>query len=199
MDLRPPIQLGKLVQLHDPEDAMRSDTTLLAAALITLGFPRATRDFFHPAREFIRGAWCWRLTWAFLGESRCRRFEADDMVKWWRDSSGSFFLQHPAHPLSILRSALTYARIAGFTPRFSRQQLAAVETPDTWLEAGMRNLVMILAAIPVALPETRSIVRFGAQHAAFVPQCQPEADKTRLLKFVETTDPEKRLQIFRAA
>ena len=192
------LTLGALVQLHDQEDPLHSDTTLLAAALIALGYPQATRDFFHITCEFVCGETQWKTTWTFHGasvEPLVGDLGADAVVKAWQDPSGQWLLRNPGHPLCILRDDLRYDRLAHFTPSFSRAQLARIFTPAAWLEAGLRNLVHILRHMPRAAEEARAVVRFSPQRAAFVPRCLPQSEQTRRIKFAETTDAHKRRSI----
>ncbi len=196
------LKLGALVQIHDREDPRRSDTTLLAAALLTLGYPRAGRNFLYTACETARGETRWKTTWTFHGQSAetsLGKLAANKVIKVWRGRDGNWLLQNPGHAVTVLRIGLRYDRLASFTPKFSRAELARIATPDTWLEAGFRNLVHVLRRLlPAAMAEARSVVRFSAQRAAFVPRCFSEAHKTRLLKFAETTDHAKRRSILAA-
>lgn len=190
----PPARLivGALVQIYDEDDPLRSDTTLLVAALLTLGVPPAGRDLFCATCEAVRGARQWRVQWSLRGGSEDGRFDAVKMQAAWAD--GAWLLQNPAHPLALLRGGLTYARAFGYTPRFTLAELAHLETPDTWLEAGIRNLVYLLREMPRAAAHARDIIRFGPRWAAFVPQDAPEAAKTRLLRYVES-DENKRAKL----
>lgn len=195
------LRLGPLVQIHDREDPMRSDTTLLAAALITLGYPQAARDFFHTTSEYLRGETQWKTTWTFHGESTepsIGILGADVVVNAWRDPAGMWLLRNAGHPVAVLRERLRYESFAAFTPNFSRQQLAVLTTPAAWVEAAVRNLVHILRHLPAAAGEARSVERFSATRAAFVPRCLPESEKTRRIKFAETTHADKRRSLLAA-
>ena len=195
------LRLGPMVQIHDREDPLRSDTTLLAAALITLGYPQAARDFFHSTSEYARGETQWKTTWTFHGESSepsIAGLGADVVMNAWRDPSGMWLLRHPGHAVTVLRERLRFEKLAAFTPTFPRQQLAVLTTPEAWFEAGMRNLVHILRNLPSATGEARAVVRFSATRAAFVPRCLPESEKTRRIKFAETTNADKRRYLLAA-
>lgn len=183
---------GSVIQLLDDTDPLRSDTTLLAAALLTLGVPAAGKQLFSCTYERVRGAVEVRVAWTFAGLSADRRFDARGMQIAWSD--GPWLLQNPQHPLAVLRGGLTYVRAFAHTPRFSLAELARIETPDTWLEAGCRNLIVLLRAIPQAA--RKGIVRFGETHLAFVPRDMAEKKKTRFLEYVE--HPQKRPQILAA-
>jgi hypothetical protein len=138
--------LGGVCQIFDSEDPLRSDTTLLVASLLTLGIPSAGRDLFHCTYENVRGAVQFNTVWTLRGESSCKRFGTPAMQKAWQDHA--WLAANPAHPLAILRSGLTYARAMTYTPRFTLAELAAIERPETWLEAAFRNLIYLLRNIP---------------------------------------------------
>ncbi len=175
---------GPFFQVFDDTDPLRSDCTLLAAALCTLGIrPRQPSEPVHVTTEFDRGAVQFRCVWTFAGESKDGRFIAAVMKDAWDD--GAWLLKNPRHALAILRTGLTYARLAGFVPRFTLAQLAKVETPDTWLEAGVRNLVWCLRRIPDAAKARRSIIRFERTHAAFVPAHLGKPEAARLIHHAE--------------
>jgi hypothetical protein len=178
--------LGGVCQIFDSEDPLRSDTTLLVASLLTLGIPSAGRDLFHCTYENVRGAVQFNTVWTLRGESSCKRFGTPAMQKAWQDHP--WLAANPAHPLAILRSGLTYARAMTYTPRFTLAELAAIERPETWLEAAFRNLIYLLRNIPSAIPQ--GIVRFGPRHMAFVRRNKSEAEKARFLRYVE--NPSKR-------
>ncbi len=178
-----PRLLGAVVQIMDAGDPRSSDATLLVAALLTLGIPAATDEFFHITRELERGEQIWHVIWTLRAASADGRFATPEMVKAWDD--GAWLLQHPNHPLAILRGGLTYQRAMSHTPRFTLAELAKIETPDTWLEAACRNLICLLRDMPVAAQAARKIIRFGRNHAAFVPQCMPDKAQTRFLHYVE--------------
>lgn len=190
-----PRLLGGIVQIIGEDDPRQSDTTLLVASLLTLGVPRATREFFHATREFTRGETVWKTLWTLAQESADKRFDAASMVKAWSD--GAWLLQHPQHPLAILRGGLTYAKAFSYTPKFTLAELAKIETPDTWMESAIRNLIVLLRDMPEANRAARKIIRFGRNHAGFVPHCMPDKGQTRFLRYVEK--PEKREEIRRAA
>lgn len=185
--------LGSLIQIRDHEDPLRSDITLLVAALLTLGVPAAGGELFYSVCEPRGGELVVDSVWTLKGESRDGRFSAAAMRDAWNDSP--WLLANPKHPLSVIRCGLSYKRAFSYTPRFTLPELATIETPDTWLEAAIRNLVFILRELP-AVP-MRGTVRFGPDWAAFVPQTLPEDRKTRFLKYVETQDPTKRRAILR--
>lgn len=184
---------GSLVQLLDAGDPLRSDTTLLAAALLTLGIPAASRQLFSCTYEPVRGETQFHVIWTFQCASKCGRFDARTMQLAWED--GAWLLANPRHPLAILRDGLTYARALSHLPKFTLEELARLETPATWLEAGRRNLIVLLRALPCAAQ--KGIVRFGESHLAFVPKAMPEAQKSVFLDYVE--HPAKRPQILAAA
>lgn len=190
-----PRDLGEIVQLFGEDDPRRSDTTLLVASLLALGIPRASREFFHATREFLRGETVWRTIWTLRDESADKRFNTLGMIKAWSD--GQWLLQHAQHPLAILRGGLTYDRAFKHTPKFTLAELEKIEKPDTWLEAAIRNLVVLLRDMPEANRAARKIIRFGRHHAAFVPGCLADKAQTRLLNYVEK--PAKREAIRRAA
>lgn len=195
------LALGPLVQVSGFDDPLRSDTTLLAAALLTLGYPAASRDYLHLTCETDRGEARWKTVWSFHGESAepaMRGFGADVLREAWLDPACRWLLRNADSPLAVLKNSLRYEKIYGFTPKYSREQLAQLATPDTWLEAGFRNLVHLLRSLPRAMQEVRLVERFAATRAAFVPRCLPESEKTRRLKFAETTDANKRRSILAA-
>lgn len=177
---------GSLVQLTDESDPLRSDTTLLIASLLTLGIPGAGRDLFVATCEAVKGETVWKVTWSLRDASEDDRFATLKMQVAWTD--GAWLLANPTHPLATLRSGLTYARAFSYTPRFTLAQLAAIETPDTWLEAGIRNLIYLLREMPRAAAHARDIIRFGPRWAAFVPQDIEDSEKSRLLHHVERRD-----------
>ena len=181
--------IGSFVQIFDYEDPLRSDTTLLIAALLTLGIPPMEGELFHVAREAVRGELKAQAIWTLHHESSDHRFSAVLMEKAWND--GVWLAANPKHPLAILRSAISYARAFSSSPRFTLVELQRIETPDTWAEAGVRNLIWLLRQLPTSDP--RRIVRFGPRWAAFVPSRLSESQKTRLLKYVES--PAKRHQM----
>jgi len=181
--------IGSFVQIFDEADPLQSDTTLLIAALLTLGVPPMSGELFHLAREAMRGELKSRAVWTLHHESPDRRFSAVTMEKAWDD--GAWLSAHPEHPLTILRGGLTYHRAFRTSPRFTLDELRRIETPDTWVEAGVRNLIWLLRQLPTSDP--RRIVRFGPTWAAFVPSRLSESQKTRLLKYVES--PTKRSQM----
>lgn len=185
-----------LVHIYDEADPLRSDTTLLVAALLTLGIAGNGRDLFCATSEFKNGGREWRVIWSLHGKSTDGRFDCVQMQKAWSD--GAWLLQNATHPLAILRGGLSYARAFSHTPRFTLAELAAIETPDTWIEAGCRNLVYLLRAMPRAAAHARDIIRFGPTWAAFVPQDAPEDARTRLLRYVESSE-ETRAKMRRAA
>lgn len=160
---------GSIVQLFDGTDPLRSDTTLLATALLTLGIPIAGKCGFNCTYEHTRGSTDFHAIWTFGGVSKCGRFDAKAMELAWAD--GVWLGANPQHPLAILRGGLTFQRALTMTPRFTLEELARIETPDTWLEAGARNLVMLLRMLPRAAQ--KGIVRFGESHLAFVPRLMP--------------------------
>lgn len=179
--------IGGIVQIFDETDPLRSDTTLLAAALVTLGIPRAREcRLFHCTYEQVRGATQFRAAWSFRSESIDGRFLTAGMELCWKD--GAWLMANPTHPLAILRCGLTFERAFKHTPRFSREYLSSVETPDTWIEAACYNLIFLLRGMPRTVPE--GIIRFGPRHAAMVPKNLPESDKTKFIKYVE--HPSKR-------
>jgi hypothetical protein len=181
--------LGQFVQIFDSEDPLRSDTTLLIAALLTLGIPPMEPGFFHTAREAVRGELKTQAIWTLHHQSPDRRFSARLMEAAW--DNAAWLSTNPTHPLAILRGAITWHRAFNSSPRFSLDELRRIETPDTWAEAGVRNLIYLLRQLPCADP--RRIVRFGPTWAAFVPASLSESKKTRLLKYVES--PSKRGQL----
>lgn len=189
-----PRLLGAVVQVFDETDPQHSDTTLLVASLLTLGIPPAGREFVHITREYVRGETKWRTIWSLRDESDDQRFETSSMIINW--TSGQWLLANPKHPLAILRNALTYHRALSYTPRFTLDELDRTENADTWLEAAIRNLIVLLRAMPEIAQTSRGIVRFGHEWAAMVPRCLAEAQKTRLLKYVEHRD--KRAQMLAA-
>lgn len=174
---------GGIVHVYDQDDPRRSDNTLLVAALLALGIPAATEEFFHSTCEVSKGARVWRTQWTLREQSKCGRYNTPAMVRVWNE--GAWLCANPKHPLAILRSGLTYAKAFSYTPRFTLAELAKIETADTWIEAAIYNLVVLLRDMPEALRATRNIIQFGPHWGAFVPQCAPEAQKTRLLKHVE--------------
>lgn len=191
-----PRLLGDIVQVFDEADPRGSDTTLLVAALFTLGIPPATREFFHTTCQFERGETKWRSIWTLREESKDGRFSTNRMITAWH--SGAWLLQNPTHPLAILRGGLTLHRALHHTPKFTLAELARIETPDTWLEAGCRNLLMILRDLPdAAVAAARKVVWFSRDRAGLVPRCMPDKQQTRFLKYVE--QPTKRAAIRRAA
>jgi hypothetical protein len=171
------------------DDPLRSDTTLLATALLTLGVPSVGNQLFTCTYEHARGETLFHSIWTFAGLSKCKRFDSRSMQLAWND--GAWLLANPQHPLSILREGLTYQRAFSLTPRFTLEELARIETADTWIEAGCRNLILILRSLPRAAQ--KGVVRFGDTHLAFVPKAMPEAKKTTFLKYVES--PSKRPEI----
>ena len=183
--------VGSLVQVFDANDPRRADKTLLVAALLALGIPPAGREFFHSTAEFVRGAVEWQTIWSFRQDSRCKRFETQNMIRAWDDAS--WLVNNPTHPLALMRTGLTYNRVFQMTPRFSAVERATIETPDTWLEAAAINLITLLRDMPQAIGATRNIVRFGPDWAAFVPKCMGDKQQTRLLNYVEK--PERRPQL----
>jgi hypothetical protein len=190
-----PRMLGEVVQIFGDDDPRRSDKTLLVAALLALGIPRATREFFHATCEFSRGETVWKTIWTLSQESRDKRFDTAKMIAAWDD--GAWLVQNPAHPLAILRGALTFSHTFSYSPRFTLAELANIEKPETWIEAAIRNLIVLLRDMPEARKAARKIIRFGRNHAGFVPLCMPDKAQTRLLRYVET--PAKREAIRRAA
>lgn len=186
-----PRLLGDLVEVVDEDDPRRSDTTLLVAALLTLGIPAAQREFCFPTVELVRGEKKWRTIWLLREESKDRRFQTPGMVRSWVD--GQWLVANPQHPLAIMRGGLTYAKALQHTPKFSPEYREKVETPDTWLESAMHNLIVILRDFPTIVQAARSIVRFGPRHCAFVPRCLNDASKSRFLRYVES--PRKRSQL----
>lgn len=181
------------MQIHDEADPLRSDITLLAAALLALGIPQHGGVLFHCTYEHVRGETKFRSTWTFADKSRDGRFSTPAMQKAWEDPA--WLAANAKHPLAVLRSDLTYARAFSYTPRFTLAELARIERPETWLEAAIRNLIFILREMPRVIPE--AIIRFGPTHAAMVRRDLTEGDKTRFLRFVE--NPGKRSEIIRAA
>jgi hypothetical protein len=178
-----PRLLGDLVEIIDEHDPRRSDTTLLVAALLTLGIPAAHREFCVPTVELIRGEQKWHTIWLLREESKCGRFKTPAMRRVWSD--GAWLLANPQHPLAILRCGLTYAKAMTHTPKFTIEERERIETPDTWLESAMHNLIVILRDLPLVTTASRSIVRFGPRHAALVPRCLNDGRKSRFLKYVE--------------
>lgn len=185
--------LGSIVQIRDHEDPMRSEVTLLIAALLTLGIPPAGGELFYSTCEARQGETVIESIWSLQGASRDGRFSTSKMREAWADAP--WLLANPQHPLSVMRCALSYQRAFTHTPRFTLTELARIETPDTWVEAACRNLIFILRELPHV--PLRGTVRFGPDWAAFVPQNLPAATRTRFLKYVETQDPSKRRAILR--
>lgn len=184
---------GNLIQLIDGGDPLRSDTTLLAAALLTLGIPAASKQLFSCTYESVRGGVEFHVIWTFQCPSKCRRFDARSLQLAWTDHA--WLLANPRHPLAILRDGLTFDRALKMTPRFSLDELARIEAPDTWVEAGCRNLIVLLRAIPRAAQ--KGVVRFGETHLAFVPRAMSEPKKKAFLDYAE--HPAKRPAILAAA
>lgn len=184
-----------IVQLFDEEDPFRSDLTLLAAALLTLGIPQVKGRRSHATVEAARGERKARLVWNFEAASRDRRYSTVEMQRAWND--GVWLLAHPTHPLAILRSGLTFARAMQFQPKFTPAYRAAVETPDTWLETGVHNLLILLRDMPAVFATSRHIIRFGQRHAALVPATFSEKEKCQFIRYVE--QPAKRPQFRTAA
>jgi hypothetical protein len=184
--------VGSLVQIIDDTDPRRSDKTLCAAALLTLGISPAGREYFHATVEMVRGALEWQTIWSFRQDSACGRFDTAAMLKAWDDAL--WLVNNPQHPLSIIRTGLNYNRVFKMTPRFSLEELRRIETPDTWLEAAARNLIVLLRDMPEALTTVRKIIRFGPDFAAFVPKCMDDKQQTRFLNYVERPDYRSRLR-----
>jgi hypothetical protein len=184
---------GSFVQLFDSTDPLRSEVTLFVASLLALGIGQHGPSLFHCTFEHLRGETQFHSTWTLAGASRDGRFDTVKMQKAWDD--GLWLCANPKHPLAILRNGLTYQRAFSYTPRFTLAELARIETPDTWLEAAIRNLIWLLREMPRCIPE--GIVRFGPRHAAMVPKSLPEKEKTRFLRYVE--HPGKRAEILRSA
>lgn len=181
-----PRLLGDLVQVFGDDDPRRSDRTLLVACLLALGIPAAEAEYFHATCEMIRGGLVWKTIWSLRQESPDGRFKTPAMIQAW--DNGTWLCQNPTHPLAIMRGGVTYEKAFAYTPKFTLEQLANIETPDTWIEAAIRNLVVLLRDMPMALQASRRIVRFGPEWAAFVPGCAPESRKTALLKHVEKNE-----------
>ena len=174
------------MQIEDTTDPLRSDTTLLIAALLALGVPFAAPT--HCTYELVRGETVFRTVWTLRAESKCKRFSTAAMENEWAANPWTL----PAtHPLFALRSGLTFDRALSYTPRFTPSMRANVENADTWLEAAILNLLILMCEIPRIVPE--GIVRFGARHAAMVPRTLSESAKTRFLKYVEF--PSKRAEL----
>lgn len=179
---------GTFVQLFDDTDPLRSDVTLCVAALLTLGIPAAGDALLHFTAELVRGATVRRAVWTFADSDKSQRFATRTMADAWNDAA--WLLQNPTHPLAIIRGALTFAAAVKCSPKFTAEYRARVETPDTWRETAMHNLLIILSRIPQVSRTTRGIVRFATDHAAYVPIILPEKQKTELIKYVE--HPSKR-------
>jgi hypothetical protein len=189
-----PLFLGGLVQLIGADDPQRSDTTLLAASLFTLGIPRAGEEYFSCTCERLNGSLDWHCIWHLRDESRDGRFDTGKMIAGW--NSGTWLLANPTHPLAILRNGLTFPRAFTYTPRFTLAERTHLETPDTWMETGIYNLIYLLRDMPRGRQSARAIARFGPRWNAGVPLNLAESDKTRFLKYVEHRDhPAKRAQI----
>jgi len=186
--------LGSLVQIRDHDDPLRSNVTLLVAALLTLGIPPAGGELFYSTCEAKCGEVLIDSVWTLKGSSRDGRFDTGQMRDAWADAH--WLLANPGHPLAVMRCGLSYQRALTYTPRFTLTEIATIETPDTWLEAACRNLIFILRE-PPAFP-LRGAVRFGPDWAAFVPHNRPDDRRTRFLKYVETQDPVKRRSILRS-
>jgi len=181
-----PRLLGDLVQVFGQDDPRRSDRTLLVACLLALGIPAAEAEYFHATCEMIKGGLVWNTIWSLRQESADGRFKTPAMIRVWDD--GTWLCQNPKHPLAIMRGGVTFERAFRYTPKFTLAQLEKIESPDTWIEAGIRNLVVLLREMPIALTAARRITRFGPEWVALVPGCAPESRKTELLKHVEKTD-----------
>jgi len=181
------------VQIFDRTDPLRSDTTLLVAALLALGIPPHGQQLFTCVYEVVRGETRFDCTWTLKSMSADGRFATVTMQDAWDDHA--WLCANPRHPLALIRTALTYQRAFSYTPRFTQAELKNIERPETWLEAAIRNLIWLLREIPRAVPD--GIVRFGPRHAAMVPRTLGEKDRTRFLRFVE--NPSKRAEILRAA
>lgn len=184
-----------IVQLFDEEDPFRSDTTLLAAALLTLGIPQVGPRPNHAVVEAARGERKPTFVWNFADASRDRRFSTVTLKRAWSD--GSWLLANAVHPLAIMRGGLTYARAMTFAPRYSVEYRSRVETPDTWLETAVHNLLILLRDMPATLADARGIIRFAPRHAALVPASLSEKQKTEFIRYVEY--PAKRPQLRTAA
>jgi hypothetical protein len=188
---------GGVVQLFDEEDPLRSDVTIQAAALLTLGIPPKLKEFFHVTYESIRGEIKFHSVWTFGGISFDKRFDTVQMRRAWGD--GAWLLANPKHPLAILRTGLTYHRAFNHTPKYTIEERNRIETPDTWLESGCHNLIWLLRQIPLCAKQRRGIIRFAPVHLAMVPANLPETSKTRLIKYAESTNPDVRARIRAAA
>lgn len=179
---------GGLVHLYEEGDPRASDTTLLVAALLSLGIPPAGPEFFVFTTEQIRGENRQVGIWMLSDSSPDERFYAAPLARVWNDHA--WLVKNPKHPLAILRNGLTYQRTFSHTPKLTLAQLERLETPDAWIEAAMRNLITILRELPAVAETTRGVVRFSVDSSALVPRCLPETSKTKFLKYVE--NPGKR-------
>lgn len=182
---------GAFVQLFDDTDPLRSDVTLCAAALLTLGIPRHGKSLLHFTTERIRGAAVRRAVWTFAGASPCGRFSTHDMITGW--DSAVWLERNQSHPLAIIRASLTYDVAMKFTPKFTPDYRRRVETPETWRETAVHNLLVLLRDMPAAMRGVRGVIRFGPEHMAFVPLALPQEKQTRLIKYAE--HPDKRPEI----
>lgn len=174
---------GAFVQLFDDTDPLRSDVTLCVAALLTLGIPAAGGALLHFTAEHVRGASVRRAVWTFADADKAQRFATRTMADAWNDAD--WLLKNPTHPLAIIRASLTYGAAVKCTPKYTAEYRARVETPDTWRETAMHNLLILLSRIPGVSRNARGIVRFATDHAAYVPISLPEIRKTELIKYVE--------------
>lgn len=174
---------------------MRSDVTLLAAALFTLGIPAAGNSLLHFTAEAKAGATVRRAVWTFSDTSKDKRFSTSAMITAWDDYA--WLCANPQHPLAIIRGALTFEAAAKVQPKFTVAERARIETPETWVETAKHNLLILLSRIPASQRSARGIVRFATDHAAYVPLSLPEPKKTELIKYVE--HPSKRPALRTAA
>ena len=183
---------GAILQLEDFTDPLRSDVTLLAAALITLGFGKAGPKLFHVTYEHVRGETRFHSVWTFRAVSRDRKHDGVKLRAAWDDPE--WLGANPLHPLTVIRDGLSYAKALSHSPKFTLAELNTLERPDAYLEASMFNLIQILKAIPRSSP--KGIIRVGPDgYAGYVPRVWSEPKKRDFMRYVERRDLRGKLEV----
>jgi hypothetical protein len=183
---------GSIVQIKDNSDPLRSDATLFAAALLTMGFRPGGPKLFHVTYEYDRGEMRYDCIWTFKALSRDGKYDGVKMRNVWDDHD--WLVMNPKHSLTIIRAGLTYAKALSHTPRYTIAEMNTLDNPDALLECAMFNLIFILRAIPRSSP--KGVVRLGPDgYAGYVPRLWSEPKKKEFLHYVERPDLRPKLTV----
>jgi len=91
-------------------DPVRSDTTAMVCALVTLGVPFYEPQPYQETREIVDGQEKHTVTWCLQTKTEDGRFKTRELIQWWRDDA--WLATNNEHPLAYAKAAIAnYQRL----------------------------------------------------------------------------------------